>query len=61
MIYGVGVLMDLIWMFGAFCLNWWIRKSPNYDLEELVDLIMQISELMEAFCVNMYSEMLNIQ
>jgi len=42
------VLMGLIWMLGAFCLIWWITKSPIYVLEELVKLVMQVSELMEA-------------
>jgi len=42
-------LMGMLWMFGAFCLFWWIMKSPIHDLEELVELIMQVSELMEAF------------
>ena len=55
------VLVDLIWMFGAFCLNWWIRKSPNYDFEELVVLVIQVSEHVEAFRVLMLSEMFNIQ
>ena len=39
------VLMGLIWMFSAFFLIWWIIKSPIYDLEELVALVKQVSEL----------------
>jgi len=35
-----------------------IMKNPNYDFDELVELVMQISELMKAFWVN---EMFNIQ
>jgi len=42
------VLMGMLSMFGAFCLIWWIMESPIYDLEELVELVMQVSELMEA-------------
>jgi len=55
------VLMDLIWMFGVFCLIYWNIKSPNYDLEELVELVIQINEHMEAFGVLMLSEIFNIQ
>ena len=33
----LSVLMDLIWMFGAFFLILWNMKSPLYDLEELVE------------------------
>jgi len=40
--------MDMLWIFGAFCLIWWIMKSSIYDLGELVELVMQVSELMEA-------------
>jgi len=36
-------------------------KSPNYDLEELVELVIQVSEHVEAFGVPMISEMFNIQ
>jgi len=43
------VLMGMLWMFGLFCLFWWIMKSPIYDLEELVELVMQVNELMKAF------------
>jgi len=38
-----------------------IIRSPNYDFEELVELVMQVSELMEPFCVLMLNEMFNIQ
>jgi len=41
--------MGLIWMFGAFCIIWWIMESPIYDIKKLVKLVMQLSELMEAF------------
>jgi len=43
------VLMGTLQMFGAFCLIWWIMKSPSHDLEELIDLVMQVSELMGSF------------
>ena len=33
------VLMGSIWMFSIFCLIRWIMESPNYDFEELVELI----------------------
>jgi len=56
----LNVLMDLIRMFGAFYLTGWIMKSPNYDLEELVGLVKQINELMEAFWVLMLTEMFNV-
>jgi len=36
-------------------------KSPNYDLKELVELVIQISEHMEVFVVLMLSEMFNIR
>jgi len=55
------VLIDLIWMFGAFWLTGWIMKISNYDLKELVKLVIQISELMESFWVLMLSEMFNFQ
>ena len=42
------VLMGMLWMFGTFFLIWWIMKSPNYGLEELVEFVMQVSELLEA-------------
>ena len=57
----LNVLMDLIRMFGAFYLAGWIMKSPNYDFGELVELVVQISELMTTFLVLMLSEMFNIQ
>jgi len=37
------VLMGMLWMFGAFCLIWWVMKSPIYSLKELVELVMQVS------------------
>jgi len=43
------VLVVLIWMFVAFFLIWWIMKSLIYDLEKLIELVMQVNELMEAF------------
>ena len=43
------VLMGMLWTFGTFCLIWWIIESPIYDLEELVELVMQVSKLIEAF------------
>ena len=55
------VLMSLTWIFGTMCLIWWIMKIPNYDFEELVELIMQVSELIEAFWALMLSEIFNIQ
>ena len=36
-------------------------KSPNYHLEELVELVIQISKHTEAFGVLMLSEMFNIR
>jgi len=42
------VLMDLIWMFDAFCLIWWIIESPIYELEEFNELVMHVSELLKA-------------
>ena len=36
-------------------------KSPNYDLEDLVELVMRINELMEVAGVFMLSEMLDIK
>jgi len=45
----LNVLMDMLWIFGAFCLIWWIMTSPIYDLEELAELVIQVSEPMEAF------------
>jgi len=36
-------------------------KSPNYDLKELLELVMQINELMEVIVVFTLSEMLDIQ
>jgi len=55
------VLIDMLWMFGAFCLFWWIMESPSYDFEELIELVMQASELMEAFWVRVWRELSNIQ
>ena len=55
------VLIDLIWMFGVFWLTGWIMKISNYDLKELVKLVIQISELMESFWELMLSEMFNFQ
>jgi len=53
-IYGVGFINGKLWMFfGAFCLFWWIVESPNHDLAKLVELVLQVSELMEAFGVLM--------
>ena len=40
--------MGMLWMFGALCLIWWIMKSPSFDFEELIELVMQVSELMRA-------------
>jgi len=54
-------LMDLILIFGVFCLNWWIMRSPNYDVEELVELVMWINKLMKVIGVFMLSEMFDIQ
>jgi len=53
MIYVLNVVMDLTWMFRAFLLNRWIMESLIYDFEELVELVMQISKIMEAFWVLM--------
>jgi len=36
-------------------------KSPNYDHEELVELVLRINELMEVIGEFMLSEMLDIQ
>jgi len=36
-------------------------KSLNYDFEELVELVIQVSEHVETFGVLMLSEMFNIQ
>ena len=36
-------------------------KSSNYDLQELVDLVMQINKLIVVIGVSMLSEMLDIQ
>jgi len=47
----LNVLMGMLWRFGAFCLIWWIMKRPIYDHEELVELIMQVSELIKIFGV----------
>jgi len=41
-------LICMLWMFGAFSLIWKIMKSPIYDLEELLELVTQASEFMEA-------------
>jgi len=38
-----------------------IMEIPNYDFEELVELVMQISELMEAFWMLMLNEMFNVK
>jgi len=45
------VLMGMLWMFGVFCLIWWNIEHPIYDQEALVELVMQVSELIEAFGV----------
>jgi len=37
-----------------------IIKSPNYDFEELVELVIQLSEHVEAFGMLMLSEMFNV-
>jgi len=42
-------LMGSIWTCGAFCLIWWISDSPIYHLEELVKLVLQVSEHIETF------------
>ena len=55
------VLLGLIWMFGTFFLISWIMESPNYNFEELVEFVIQVSEHVEAFGVPMLSEMFNIQ
>ena len=36
-------------------------ESPNYDFDELVELVIQLSEHVEAFRVLILSEMFNIQ
>ena len=36
-------------------------KGPNYDFEELLELVIQVSEYVEVFGVLMLSEMFNIQ
>jgi len=33
-------------MFGAFYIIWWIIEIPIYDLEQLLELVMQVGELM---------------
>ena len=43
------VLMGLIWMFGPFFLILWIMESPNYEFEELIELLIQVRECVEAF------------
>ena len=42
------VLMSLIWMFGTFYLIEWIMESPNYEFEESVELVIQLSEHVEV-------------
>jgi len=46
-------LIGMLWMFGAFFLIWCIIKSTIYDLEEVAELVMQASELMEVLGVLM--------
>jgi len=36
-------------------------EIPNYDFEELVELVIEVSEHVESFGVLMLSEMFNVQ
>jgi len=49
----LNVLMGMLSMFEAIFLIWWSMKTPIYDNEELIELVMQVIELMEAFGVLM--------